>query len=258
MEKERDFKWVMWLPQGLLHAPTRGRKNETRQYKKLSRIFVLWRQKHMEGLIKTWQQASIKAHNMLFNRARSNNGDKARISRAITLLFKGTISRAIKAMESKDLGDLSDPELIRKIQDKHPARVRQIGLDILAFVPEEEVVLKVDKNLGKLNNEAAQGPTGLRNTHVGMCMGAFASRAMETSIEHREDMITDMANDMLPLWFMHDIQGADLMEIIKTEARAGQRTDHIHVFVPNTLNKIAVKAMMHGCKEDYTRDLLPQ
>jgi len=51
-------------------------------------------------------------------------------------------------MESKGLGDLSDPNLIQQMQDKHPIRIKHIGLDIYTYVPEEDVVLKVDKILG--------------------------------------------------------------------------------------------------------------
>ena len=67
----------------------------------------------MEGLLRTWQHSSIKASNMPSNgKARSNNTDRARIDIAMGLLRKGAISRATKAMESKGLGDLSDPELV--------------------------------------------------------------------------------------------------------------------------------------------------
>jgi hypothetical protein len=40
-ENERDLKWKPWLPQGLLHAPQRGRKNGARQYRELARRFVM-------------------------------------------------------------------------------------------------------------------------------------------------------------------------------------------------------------------------
>jgi len=90
------------------------------------------------------------------------------------LLRKGAISRAGKALESKGLGDLRDPEILQHMWDKHPVRIREIGPDIYTFVPEELVVLKVEKILGKLKNDAALGPTGLRNSHVRMWMGAFA------------------------------------------------------------------------------------
>jgi hypothetical protein len=126
------------------------------QFKELAGRFILWRQRDMEGLIRTWQQASIKASNMLSKReAGVNKLDKARIDRAMRILRKGAVSRAAKAMESKRLGDLSDPELIQQMHDKQPVRIRQIRPDIYTFVPEEEVVLKVDKILGKLSNETA-------------------------------------------------------------------------------------------------------
>jgi hypothetical protein len=67
---------------------------------------------------------------------------------------KGAVSRATKSLESKGLGVLSDPELIRQMHDKHLVRVREIGSDIYTCVPEEEVVLKVDKIMWKLSNKA--------------------------------------------------------------------------------------------------------
>jgi hypothetical protein len=36
-----------------------------------------------------------------------------------------------------------------------------------------------------------------------MWMGFFAPEAAETSIGHLEDIITDMANDKMPPWYMH-------------------------------------------------------
>jgi hypothetical protein len=42
IDKARALKWIMWMPQGLLHAPTRGGKYGTRQFKELARRFVLW------------------------------------------------------------------------------------------------------------------------------------------------------------------------------------------------------------------------
>ena len=39
-EKERAMKWIMWLPQGLLHAPQRGANNGNIRYMELARRFV--------------------------------------------------------------------------------------------------------------------------------------------------------------------------------------------------------------------------
>jgi hypothetical protein len=99
---------------------------------------------------------------------RHQKGDRAKIDKAIRLMRKGAISRAEKAVESKGLGDIRDLEIIHQMQDKHHVRLKQIGPDKYAFIPEEEVELKVDKILGKLSNDAAPGPAGLRNAHVKM------------------------------------------------------------------------------------------
>jgi hypothetical protein len=213
----------------------------------------------MEGLIRIWLHASIKASKRLSNREVGNNkSEKARIDRAMRLLRKGSVSKATKAMESNELGDLNDAELIQKMQDKHPVRIKQIGPDIYTFVTEEEVELKVDTILGKLSNEAASRMAGLRNTHVMMWMVAFAPESAETTIEHLDDFIPHMANDMLPPWSMQAMHGAYMLAIVKVGARAGRKADHMPVVVPNTLSKIADTAMMEECKEKYTRDLMPQ
>jgi hypothetical protein len=113
-DKERALKWLLMLPHGLLHAPTRGRSNRTRQCKEMARRFVLWMQRDMEGLIKLWRHATAKAHNLLTTRqVRTAKGERARIDRAMRLLGKGSISRAGKAQESKGLGDLRNPEVLQ-------------------------------------------------------------------------------------------------------------------------------------------------
>ncbi len=74
---------------------------------------------------------------------------------AMRLLRKGAISRATKSMESKIIGYLSDPDIIQQMQDKqHHVKLRRIGPDAKTFEPEEVVALKLEKLLGRLNNDA--------------------------------------------------------------------------------------------------------
>ncbi len=81
-ERERALKWILWLPQGMLHAPRRGGKGGAWQYKKLASRFVMWRQRDMMGLAKAWKTASIAAEKRLFKPgARKAKGDQARIAR---------------------------------------------------------------------------------------------------------------------------------------------------------------------------------
>ncbi len=64
-----------------------------------------------------------------------------------------------------------------------------------------------------------------------------------------QKFITEMANDKLPPWFMQEIQGADLLAISKEEGRHGETGDHRPVFIPNTISKLADKAMI----QDFRR-----
>jgi hypothetical protein len=105
-ENERALKWILWLPQGLLHAPQRGGKNGARQYKELARRFVMWRQRDMLGLVKKWKMAAVTTEKRLSKAGtKKAKGDQARVARAIRLLRRSAISRAGAALESKGLGD---------------------------------------------------------------------------------------------------------------------------------------------------------
>jgi hypothetical protein len=60
-----------------------------------------------------------------------------------------------------------------------------------------------------------------------------------------------MANNKLPPWFMHVMQGADLLAIIKTKGSGCRKSDHIPVVVPNTISHVADKAMVKKFDEIY-------
>jgi hypothetical protein len=75
--------------------------------------------------------------------------------------------------------------------------------------PEEEVELKVEKVLPKLDMNATPGPSGLRNGHIRIWAEAFAPPFADEAIEWLEKLLTDEANDRLPSWFMHAIHAAE-------------------------------------------------
>jgi len=57
--RDRALKWILWLPQGLHHAPSKGGQKEARQFRDLARRLVMWRRKDMMGLIKVWKGAVV-------------------------------------------------------------------------------------------------------------------------------------------------------------------------------------------------------
>ena len=90
------------------------------------------------------------------------------------MLRHEAISRAGKALESMGLGDFEDPQVWNQISAKHPARKRRIPEAVYAFRSEEEIQLKVDKILPRLDVYATPRPSGLRNSHLRIWTGVFA------------------------------------------------------------------------------------
>ena len=111
-ERDRALKWILWLPQGLLHASSRGGRKGARHYRDMARRFVTWRKRDMQGLLKIWRMVAVTAEKRMTKaKARKAKGDNARVERAVRLMRKGAISRAGKALESNGLGDLDDIEV---------------------------------------------------------------------------------------------------------------------------------------------------
>jgi hypothetical protein len=206
----------------------------------------MWRQRDMMGLMKAWRQAAISAEKrMEKSRARKEKGDRARISRAVRLIRRGAISRAGKALESKGLGDLTDRYIWEQIEAKHPERKRQISARAWTWMPEEKLKVSVEKILPKLDIHAALGPEGLRNAHIRLWTGVFAPETADEAVEHLELLLSDMANDKMPGWFMRVTQAADVIALVKGEKEQRVKTtDHMPVQIPNTLTKVGDKAVL--------------
>ncbi len=105
---------------------------------------------------------------------------------------------------------------------------------------------------------AAPGPSGLRNGHIRIWAGVFAPPSADEAIEWLEKLLTDMANDKMPGWFMQAIQAAELMALVKAEAaRVSRVVDHRLVQVPNTLAKVGDKAVPEQCQTEYVKEMMP-
>ncbi len=237
----------------------------------------------MSGLMRIWKMVAIKAEKLLSKaHARTARDDQALEARAIRLLRKGAISRAGKTIESDGLGDTSDPAIPQHLKGKFPTRGKEIHQEIHAFQPDYEIKLKVEKFLVKVDFNAAPGLSGLRYGHLRMWIGAFAPSSGDAVIEHLDTLVSDMANDKLPPRFMHAMQGADLLAIVKKvryhrkdigprpsggpqyhhqSGRQGDATKNrgcIHTRAHATTSgssgsKIRSRALSYGFKNDITR-----
>ena len=78
-------------------------------------------------------------------------------------------------------------------------------------------------------------------------------------MEHLELLISDMANDKLPAWFMRATQDAEVIAIVKKEAEEQGRTSyHRLVQIPNTISKLEDKAVLAQYQEAYIKEMMPQ
>jgi hypothetical protein len=53
------------------------------------------------------------------------------------------------------------------------------------------------------------------------------------------------------------MQAADLILIVKNKTFSGTLADHISVGIPNTLGRIADKAILQQFQADYVKELVP-
>jgi hypothetical protein len=214
----------------------------------------------MIRLMMTWKHAAIAAEKRMTKaNARKEKGDRARISRAIRLVIRGAILRVGKEFESKLLGDLTDVGIWEQINVKPPDMKRKIPEAEWAYKPEEELQLKVDKILPKLDINAESGSRGLRNAHLRIWTGVFAPESSDEAVEHLEVMLSDMANDTMPPWFMQETQAANVIAIVKGEKETVHDTAyHMPVQIPNTIAKVGDKAVMLVFQKEYIHEMMPQ
>jgi len=73
----------------------------------------------------------------------------------------------------------------------------------------------------------------------------FAPETSDEAVEHLETLLSDMANDTMPGWFMQATQAAYVIALIKGEKETKvKKADHRPVKIPNTIAKVGDKAVL--------------
>ncbi len=72
----------------------------------------------------------------------------------------------------------------------------------------------------------------------------YASPEADKAVEHLENLISYMANESLPPWFVQATRSSELLAVIKAIGKAQEEDDHRPVACPNTLEKVENKAML--------------
>ena len=100
------------------------------------------------------------------------NARMRRVFRARRLVAEGELSRAVSELESKGLGDLPDPFVVRQLEEKHPLRrtENELPSDLSAFADEDRplqrLVVRLKEPMRKLRRMRGTGITGYRNEYL--------------------------------------------------------------------------------------------
>eukprot|EP00873_Tetraselmis_striata_P029691 jgi/Tetstr1/449955/TSEL_037009.t1 len=144
---DRALKWKYLLPQLLLGAPSRGRRQRQQA---LAWRFRAFAERRMTELARSWDDERTEAFYAGHARHRRTDADlfaALLISSAdtvVALVEDGELSRQASRLSSKGMGDPSDPAIIlAKLRDKHPSRSHPIP-DAAYDIPVDEAVLTVD------------------------------------------------------------------------------------------------------------------
>ena len=92
-----------------------------------------------------------------------------------------------------------------------------------------------------------------------MWTGVYAPETADEAMEHLKLMLSDMATDKMPGWFIHATKAADVIAIVKGGKETIVETaDHRPVQIRNTIAKVGDKAVLMMFQKDYIQEMLPQ
>ena len=166
LAKERALKWLCFLSQGLLRTPRRGAKAGRGAIAKRFRAVV---QGDWGSLITMWQSDVARAKEREQRRAgrrRTRQQEKTeeaeKLKREVLKLISlSEVGKAVSLMNSHGVASMNDPEVVRQLEAKYPAREHELP----ARVVKGEAVTNMRglrEGLKNLRKRRSPGAGGLR------------------------------------------------------------------------------------------------
>eukprot|EP00973_Karenia_brevis_P089332 12386823-Karenia_brevis.AAC.1 len=130
-------------------------------------------------------------------------------------MSRGHVSRAVRQLASTGLGNLGDERILTQLRSKHPARKEPIDEVDLASPPRPRICVSVRSAVPRLDEAAAPGISGFRNSYLKALAYDFADpRALET-MDLLDEFAVSYANAELPEWFYLEFSMIRLVAPIK-------------------------------------------
>lgn len=220
-ELDRALKWYLALPKLLLRAPPKGGR---RGGSMVDHRFQLYQNGDWKGLVLLFKRDLGDPPKQ---RQRHKTGGQSReqaIKRALHLIRKGAVGKAVALLEGGGMGDVSDPRIQAQLRAKNP----QTRLD---WDPEygygdaprmtvclREVFREADPLVGV-------GPDGVPTTYYSvLARRSYVDPAAAAAMPAANSLAELILNDELPPWF-YLLYTATLQHApIKTEAASPSET----------------------------------
>ena len=194
-EIERSIKWYLCLHQVLLRLDD-GHRGGRRALAATTRRFLEWEDGDYAKLLRDWER-DVRRCSTLVRPAR----DEARTVRYATKLVEaGAVSKAMRILESKGLGDISVPRIRDQMARKHPQTRLDWDHDLSGV--ERIQLTKVDLGLTKLRRHAGTGVDRFPFEYLfRIKRGVMPTAVREAAVSSISVLGSRILNCDLPGWF---------------------------------------------------------
>ena len=178
------------------------------------------------------------------------------VEMAIRLMEKGRVSRGLRVLANKGVGDSDHPEVRQQMIDKMPAGARVLGERDYA---EAVSMAGIGDVLRKLDALVGVGGRGLK-AHYLQALATARSTTDEAAeaVDKLQELGEEYASGELPPWVRHMMNAGLLTPIIKSAAPPGVTPDMRPIVARETDIAVFDKVVNASVVEEVNKKLRPQ
>ena len=179
--------------------------------------FHAWRQGSRQQLVAWWAADRARSRQAAQRRAaRPRSRRRAQedtVAQVLTLIEEGEISRALRALHSSGIAQLT-LGVLQQLAAKHPVRSRPVPAT-LPLPPVPRVPIVLTETFRGLRRRAQPGRSGLRNEFLRVLVGGFDDARADRVMPMYDTFATDVAACAFPPWFYSAWAIAGLTPLVK-------------------------------------------
>ena len=241
----RALKLLGVLNQLLLRRPVKGGRRGRHM---VARRFAQIQNGDYGALVKHWL-TDVALAVAAAPKRRRNRCEEAATRRAVELIQRGRVSRAVQELTSKGTRDLADEDIREQLRAKTPQT--RLDWDPERDVPHAEAMEVALRDVwAKLDPESAPGPDGMPTTYLAMlARREFDDPQSAGVVAAAEDFARLVLNDRMPWWFYRYWTATVHVAVVKSVSEApGQADDCRPVMVGNVERRAQARAAgeQHG------------